>query len=428
MNSVLRLFRVWLPTALGSSMLVVEIPVVYAAVTRTAHGGQALAALGICLSILVVVNTPALALTPLVVVEARRCSPRLLWRYSLAIGCGAAAVLAVLGGVAPVAAVVTGVFGLDAALAVPVRWSLLALAPNALAVAMRRYLHGRFIQAERTGPITTATILRIIGTGVLAWSAVALLPGQGAVAGALALSSGAFVEAAWLALALRRLARPPPPTSGGSIRAMVRRHAQLSVARLLNMVPQLITTVAIAHSTGSTAALIVWPALYELGALFFTPTMDFESVATTALRRDRHDQAPARLMWWLSGGFTLVFTLVLTTGIGAWFVRGFLDVPPEPAEMGLRWAPLLVAVPALWLVRGYLRARVMAMDATARLVLASAAHAAVLTVAALGLSLTPMSGVAVACLAILAGLGADIILTGRGQAPSCPAPAMPARS
>lgn len=67
-------------------MLVIEIPAVYASVARANHGGQALAALGICIAILVMVNTPALALTPLVVTEQGYHPQPRLWRYALTVG------------------------------------------------------------------------------------------------------------------------------------------------------------------------------------------------------------------------------------------------------------------------------------------------------------------------------------------------------
>jgi hypothetical protein len=157
-----RLLRTWLPTAFGASVLVAEIPVVYAAAARSTDGARALAALGICLAVLVVVNTPALALAPLVAVEAER---RGLRRYALAVGAVGALVLLLLGAVPPAADVVRIVFGLDAELLRHVRDGLVALAPNAIGVALRRDLHGRFVHAGRTGPIVAATAVRIVGTG-----------------------------------------------------------------------------------------------------------------------------------------------------------------------------------------------------------------------------------------------------------------------
>jgi hypothetical protein len=73
-----RLLRTWLPTAFGASVLVAEIPVVYAAAARSTDGARALAALGICLAVLVVVNGarwPVGSRSRRVRSWRRRCSP-----------------------------------------------------------------------------------------------------------------------------------------------------------------------------------------------------------------------------------------------------------------------------------------------------------------------------------------------------------------
>ena len=89
------LFALWLSTGLGATALMAEIPVVIAAVARSADGGRALAALGIGLSIIVLVNSPALAVTELVVTTPEGQRPAGAPVASLSFGVGVhAAVLA----------------------------------------------------------------------------------------------------------------------------------------------------------------------------------------------------------------------------------------------------------------------------------------------------------------------------------------------
>jgi hypothetical protein len=404
-----RLLRIWLPTALGASVLVAEIPVVYAAVARATGGAQALAAIGICLSLLVIVNTPALALAPLVAVEAQR---RGLRRYALGVGVLGAAVLLFLGVTPPALEALRVVFGLDADLLGQVSDGLVALAPNSLGVALRRDLHGRFIHAGRTGSIITATAVRIVGTGALAWVAVAIWPQRGALAGGLALSAGALLETAMLAVAARAL----PTLSDGrdlGLVGLMGRHIHLSSTRLLAMAPMMITMVGIAHSQQARASLVVWPALYELLMLFSSPTTDWAAVSARALRRCRSSPVPRRLTVWLCGGFSVAFIAVVATGVAEGYLRWLVAVPPDPTALALRWIPVLLVVPAAWIVRAYLQGVLIAIGATAALVRASAAHVLVLGATVAVLAATALPGVGAASIAVVAGLLADLAITAR---------------
>jgi hypothetical protein len=402
-TSVWTLFRTWLPTALGASTLVVEIPLVYAAVSRSS-GGTQLAALGVCVAVLVVVNTPALAITPLVVTQQDRHSAHRLWRYALGVGSLGAAVLLALAVLPGASRLITALVGSQHELAGAVRAGLLGLVPNSLAVAMRRYLHGRCIRAARTSAIAHASIIRIGGSGVLAWVGVAWLPRHGALVGAAALSAGALIETAVLAMAVSRLRAPGHPAAPDRPGALIQAHAHLSTARLLYMAPMLITTIGIAHSAQPVPSLVVWPALYELAMLFASPTSDWESVTANALRADRDDRAPRRLTMLLIVGYTSLFAAVVFTKLAGGYLSGLLAVPPGPAQLGLRAAPLLMPIPMLWILRAHLRGRLMARHRTRALAAAAAAHLAGLIGTVAAVSRTPLPGVSAACLALLAGL------------------------
>ena len=62
LTTVRRVLRIWAPTALGSSVLMVEIPVILALAARGPRGAASLAGLGVALSLILLVNSPALAL------------------------------------------------------------------------------------------------------------------------------------------------------------------------------------------------------------------------------------------------------------------------------------------------------------------------------------------------------------------------------
>jgi hypothetical protein len=411
-SSVWSLFRLWLPTVFGASMLVVEIPVVAAGAARSTDGGRALAAIGIGMSILVVVNTPALAITALVAGEQGRRSAIRLRRYTVTVGVFGTLVLLGLA-TPPGSAAIDAVFDLDPHLGHAVSAFLVGLALNSLGVAVRRYQHGRLIHHRHTGPIVWATVVRLAVTAAIAWIGVALRPGQGPLIAGCALTAGAFLEAAALHIAARRL-----PASvaleGGSWTSLVEHHGHLSAARLLVMVPTLITTVGVAHAANAAASLIVWPVLMEFAALFTSPTTDWESVAATALRDSPGNSAPQRLTVWLAAAITGLFAAAYVGGLADVFVRDLLAVPRGAAELGLRWLWLLLPLPALWVSRAYLRGVVMADDNARWLSYAGLGHILVLGGALTALTRSGLPGVACAGIALTAGIVTETIVTGYG--------------
>jgi hypothetical protein len=408
-STVTGLFRLWLPTVFGASMLVVEIPVVAASAARSVDGAQALAAIGIGMSILVVVNTPALAVTPLVAGERARRSPRMLGGYVAVVGL-LGSVLVLLPAVPPGSAVVRAVFDLDAATSGAVSAFLVGLAPNSLGVAVRRYQHGRLIHDRRTGPIVWATGARLGATAAIAWAGTAALPRHGAFIAGAALSAGAFLEASALWLARSRV-HAPPARPDRSWRGLIVHHGHLSAARLLVMAPTVVTIVGVAHASRATESLIVWPVLIQLAALFTSPTTDWESVAATALRGDPRSRAPRRLTVGLAAAVTGLFAATFVTGLAETFVRDLLAVPAGPAALGLRWAWLLLPLPSLWIARAYLRGVVMAADASRWLSVASLGHTVALIGVLFVVTRTGLPGVGCAGIALVTGVVVETAIT-----------------
>ncbi|MEQ0564617.1 hypothetical protein ABJI51_36550 [Amycolatopsis sp. NEAU-NG30] len=397
------LARTWLPTALGSSMLVLEIPVAAAAVARGTGGAAGLAAFGVSIAVLVVANSPALAITPLVVSDAEHQPNRRTSGYALAVGFATAVALALLVTVPPLFALVRGLANLPDEIAAQVRTCLLALAPASVAVAVRRYFHGRLIAARRTGGISVATVGRLALSACVAWALLAVIPGAGAALGGIALTAGAATEAAILGVAVARLGRPVTAPALG-IGTLLRRHAALTSTRALNMAPQLITTTAVAYSALAEPSLVVWPGLYGLLSLFTGPTSDLESVVAGHLRRGGDPRDAHRLTLVLALGFAALYAVVVVSPLGAVYLGGLLGTPPEATALGLQWAPLAIAVPLLWVLRTGSRGFIIAGERASGLLYGVVAHVVALTGVAAVLALGPLPGVANACLALAAGL------------------------
>jgi uncharacterized protein YjbJ (UPF0337 family) len=398
------LWRQWLPTSLGSSMLVLERPAVAAAVAHSSSTQHALAAFGIGISVIVVVNAPALALAPFVVALHGRINMRSIRTYTLLIGSLGVAAVAFL---AAFPAVLQTLLDPDALTAQELPAVLFALAPASMIVAVRRYLHGRLIACGATRGIAEATGIRLVVSVAFAWFTA---PVGSAAAGAFALTLGACTEAVALSRGLRRDAPAPGaslPTAG--MATLGARHAPVAATRMLNMAPQLATTIGIAHAAASLPSLVAWPVLYGLLSLFTGPLSDIETVSTAALRRDGTDPNPRRLAVLLGSLVTAGYGLVLLTPLLAMYLAGFSGLTGQPLGLSLRWAFLTLLVPALWVVRGHLRGIVLAGDHHRPLAYGVGAH-----LAGLGLVLTAtvrwgMPGVTCAVLAVLGGVLAETL-------------------
>ena len=407
---VLALARSWLPTAFGSSLLAWEIPLVVAIVARMAGGPVAMAAFGAGLSVLVIVNSPALALAPLVVSELRVHGTTALFRRALVTGGLGSAALAGLAALPIVSTIFPALLGLPPDLRDAFRLCLLSFATAPLAVAVRRYLHGRLIAADTTRPIATATAVRIVLT--VAAGLLLLWSGSPAAAvGGLALSCGAWAEAAALALAARRL--DAPPRSGEPGPPILAQHLRITSSVLLNVGPSLVTTVVIARSADATASLIVWPAIYGLMSLGTIPLSDLDSVGAAFQRRGGRRTVLTRFTLVLGGTILALFLLLALTPLARLYVVDFSDVPPGPAGLGLRWMAVLALAPPLWAIRGRLRAVTIAEANTRTLPRAAAVHLVALLIIGALAPFSPLPGVACASLAIVAALIAEILALAR---------------
>jgi len=397
-RAITSLFRTWAPTALGSSMLAWEIPLVSALVARMQQGAEGLAALGIALSILFVLNSPALALTPLVVSEGDPRARHPLFRHAMVTGVVGCALIMVI----PMLLSLTALGSDDVRDAV--RGCLLSLGTVPLAVALRRYLHGCLIQEGRTQPIALATVVRIcctIAAGLMLWQTSL----AGATAGGLTLMCGAWGETALLAM--MRTRTPVDRQARWSRRVLVK-HAQLSSSILLNMSPRLITTIGIVGASDELPSLIVWPAMFSLMALGTVPLTDLDSVGASFLKRGGDRRNLRRFCLSLSAVVGAFFVAIAVTPLGRLYLVDFTHVPPAPANLGIDWLWLLACAPALWAVRGYLRALAIAGDASRLLPWAAGIHLLALTVFSLVFPMSGLPGVACASMAVFGALCIEI--------------------
>jgi hypothetical protein len=408
--SVRDVFGLWAPTALSTSLLVVELPVVTALLARGTQGEQSLAAFGIALGVLVVVNAPALSLTAATVSLARSGAQfRAMRNYALLIGAATTGLLLMLT-VGPGGGVLTAVTGVDGDTGLLVRQGLgiLSLAP--LAVAWRRLQQGILIHTRHTLPITVASLVRVavtvvVSTGLLIGTDVA-----GVVVGAGGLLAGACSEAAAVTWAARRYGGIPAAGGDGlAFRRVVRFHLPVAAATLITMLPQGLVAAGMARGQASAESLAAWPVVYGLMSLFTGPTTDLESVTASVRRDSPGERSSLRLARRLALVLSATFALIAVSPIGVAYVQDFSGAPDGPADVAVAALPWLALAPGLWALRAYARGALLAADRPGRVQVAAVAGLATLACVLLGgATLEEVSALVVGCLALVCALAVEL--------------------
>ncbi|WP_224388955.1 hypothetical protein [Pseudonocardia sp. ICBG1293] len=404
-TAIWSLGRKWIPTALGSSLLAWEIPVVVAIVARTSDGPTAVAAFGAGLSVLVVVNAPALALAPLVVLTMSKHGSRTLWKYAFAVGLFGTALIVLLA----LTPLTTNALGIPTELHGPLSICLLSFGLAPLAVALRRCQHGHLISSGRTSVIAHATILRMLGTVaavVALWQAG--LPS--AAVGGLALTVGAWIEVTRLGWTVRRSATSPRPESEvwpGS-ENLFATHLRLSSTVALNMLPALATTVLIARAVDAETALIIWPVLYALVSLITVPLSDLEVVGSSHLTSGGDSTTVFGLTVMIAASLVILGAVTVASPVIHFYLTVANGLSQQLTETAYPWVVVLAAIPPLWAVRGYVRSLVLASGWTKFLVYSASMHIGGMTVSGCVLLTAGLPGLASAAFAMLTAIVAEI--------------------
>jgi hypothetical protein len=413
-TSVRRVAAIWAPTALGSSVLMVEIPVILALAARGPRGAPSLAGLGVALSLILLVNSPALALASTTATLSRGAAAvaRLRTLAFLAGSIPAALLVAAL--VTPAASwlfhslihVPSNAVGLT-------RVALWLLAPAPLVVAWRRYQHGLLVASGATGPIAWASFARIGISIAVASTALAVTSVSGAALGAAALTAGATGEAIVVTALARRTgaweAARRRPGGDPPLASLIRFHLPLAATMALSMVPQPLVTAGIARGQHPEISLAAWPVLYGLVWVLAGCTYEIESITASKHGGPGGRHATRTFATLLGSALALVLLLVLATPLARLYFVDVSGVHGATADAGTRAARAAVVLPLLYAMRAWLRGALIARGRTTAVQWAMGASIVVLVpVLAGGVAFTSLDGVTIGAAALVVALVAEL--------------------
>lgn len=363
--------RLWLPTAVGGLVLIVEIALLLLVATHVDH--EAVQGLALALAIIIVIDAGPLALTTTVgaVPEAERNQ---VWTYTLLVGTGSCGLLAVFW-----SGLVGNPFGV-----VPATWdaamqALQGLAVAPLFVAVRRHLHGSLIVKGRTAWIAVSTVVRTVSSLLMA-TLLSVVFDAGVIGIGVAMTIGVAIEATIVRVGEGGMTTTTS-TELRRVLGVARTHVPLSIGTLLALAPESAVLVSLAVSDGTMEKFWAWLVLF-IGPMVASATLDFEAVAASA--REERITGMRGLSVVVSTLFTALWALVAYT----------TDLP------GMPW---LLAFPVLCVSREFLRGRLVASGRIVHTLLAVAVGSLTLLFVFAVTSLAGLQPISAAAIAISVG-------------------------
>jgi progressive ankylosis protein len=329
------LFGLWLPLAVSFELMMLEGPTVQGAIGRLPHPQLHLAAMGLALSLSLLVESPVIMLLATAIALVRDGATfRALRRFVvlLAVCCTA---LTALVAFTPLFDIVTsGWMGQPAPIVQAARPAMRIMLLWTAAIAWRRFYQGVLVKYDQTRKVSWGTAFRLtaaVTTGAL------LTPGHrlpGAQVGACALMAGVVVEAIATTLFALPLVRGRiadhideslPPLTPSRIWSF---HAPLAATTLLTLLAQPMTSAALARLPGSRETLAAWPVAFLLLLILRGWGLALQEI-TVAHARDAAARPALKRFAVLVGGATSLGTAVIVaTPLVTAYFHHVLQLPP----------------------------------------------------------------------------------------------------
>lgn len=405
----------WLPLALSWFLMTFEHPWVQGVIGRREDAQLQLAAFGLILSLMILIESPIIMMLGTSAALSRnRQTFRLLWRYMM-VNNVLITVVGLLMGFTPLLDWWLGrVVGIEAYIIDAVRPGIQVMALWPAFIGYRRFHQGVLIRMGHTRPIGYGTIVRLSASALTAIGLGALTDIPGAVVGASALLVSAFCEMLYVLWVSRKdvqavLDTPlrdneAPLTYVGAFRF----HAPLALTSLMTLLVRPVIERGLATTPNAEAALAAWAVVFSVLLITRSGGMAWQEVVIALSENPQATGALRRFNWGL--GLTLsglLGVLAFTPLIDLYLDMG-LRVPADILPLVVMGAQVGVAVPFLTTMQSYIRGLLMRSDTTSPIYGAMMLSFVTTTVTVFtGVSLG-LPGVAVGSLSLITGLVAEI--------------------
>lgn len=409
-----RIFWFWLPLAAMWLMMAFEQPAIAAVVARLPEPERNLAAVGVTLSLALIVESPVIMLLTAgtALAQGKQSYERLL--HFTHVQAATLMTLHVVIALTPLFGfLVGGLIGAPAEIVEPSRRAFLLMTPWTPAIAYRRLWQGVLIRFDRTRVVPLTIGARVVAGGVVL--AIGLLTRRlsGASLGGIALSVG-VIAAALAAYGFARatvrehLSVPSPDDVPLPWRHLLEFYVPLALTSFITLVGRPVLTFGLARAPQPLASLAVWPVI--VGFIFLARSFAFSyQEVVVALLVDGHSfeklhRFTIGLALFLSGLFTLI---AVTPAARLWYEK-VSGLTPDLVALAIVPTMLLAFLPGLDTLLSWQRGLMVHVGRTRRITQAVVLDVVVLVVVMLGMgAVLPQAGATMAAIALTSAVGAE---------------------
>jgi hypothetical protein len=355
-------FLFWLPLFLSWLLMTAEGPIVSATINRLPNEVIMLAAMGIVVSLSVMIESPIInMLATSTALVKDRASFLLVRRYTVHWMVFLTAVT-ILIAFTPLFDLVMGWIGAPPEVAAWVRPGMQIMTFWSATIAWRRFLQGVLIGFGQPGKMAWGTAVRLAASGGAAVLLGLFSAWPGVVIGATALMAGVVAEAIFATVAVRpllqnQLGPTSSPVAGATLsyRQLFWFHLPLAGTSLMILLVQPLVTSSLAKLDNPVASLAAWPVLFQVllmarAAAFALPevviALSHEVDSFVMLRRFARNLALV---------LTLFMVLFVFTPLSAFYLFVVQDMTAQVGSLAQDTLVLYLFFPGLTVVAMWLR-------------------------------------------------------------------------
>jgi progressive ankylosis protein len=411
-QSYSQIFRFWLPLALTWLMMSVEGPYIAAIIARLAGEKLNLAAYGIAFAFALVAESPVIMLMSAATALCRNCNNYLKLRdFSILLSL-AVTILLALFLIPPIFnLVIITLLDLPADIARLAHTALLCFLPWPSAIGIRRFYQGVLITAHKTRRVAFATVFRLLSMSACAFMLYNFSHLNGAIIGAIALSTGVCFEALFTRYLARHAIKAvlnTTPLDGDpdlNLKEIWNYYLPLAMTPFIALSVHPLVTFFLGKSLFAIESLAVMPVIHGLSFVFRSVGLSYQEVAIALIGENRNNYRKVRNFAICLGITTTVgLSLIAFTPLNRIWFHDVSGLSPELADFALHPLQILAIFPALTVLISFQRSVLIVDKVTKPVSLTTLLEAGgIFAVLAVGVIYSALPGAVAAAIAYVSG-------------------------